>query len=105
QILGLRSMYGLIYQHGYYDALFRLMKEGPYVLPGSTTPMLTFYCGVPPLDRLLTLASVMFANVTDGSCPQLSLYAVHFAGQFLGVLLLIMIEASRGRNRSSSFRL
>lgn len=46
-------------------------------------PILTRFSGFVPLDKLLTLAGVMFANLTDSSAPQLSLYAFHFTGQLV----------------------
>lgn len=78
---GLSSMYGLAYRNGYYQPLMRIRDAGPpYYLPGSSLPVLTWYCGIGPMDRLLTLANMLFANVTDGSRPQLSLYAFQFGG-------------------------
>jgi hypothetical protein len=41
------------------------------------------------------LAGVMFANVTDGSTPQLSLYGFQFAGQLVPMFTVMMIEAAR----------
>jgi hypothetical protein len=102
---GLNAMYGLAYRNGYYDDLIRLRDVGPHHLPGSLNPVLTRYCGISPLDDLLTLASVMFANITDGSCPQLSVYAIQFGGQFLGILNVITMEAQRKGNQSNTFRL
>ncbi|KAK3330016.1 hypothetical protein B0H66DRAFT_43128 [Apodospora peruviana] len=98
-LVGINAMYGLILRNGYYDALVQVLRHPNPTLPGSTNPILTVYNGIPPLDKLLTLASVMFANVTDGSAPALSVYGVHFAGQFLGVLVVLMIEALRQGNQ------
>jgi hypothetical protein len=98
-IFGLNSMYGLIFRNGYYRALRNLFDKGPYVLPGSNDPILTRFTGIDPLDKLLKLAAVMFANVTDGSTPQLSLYAFQFSGQLVSVLTVIMIEGGRRGNK------
>lgn len=82
-LVGLKAMYGLVLCNSYYDALIHLRDHGPHVLPGSNSPILTRFSGFVPLDKLLTLAGVMFANVTDSSAPQLSLYAFHFTGQLV----------------------
>ncbi|CAJ2509774.1 Uu.00g056740.m01.CDS01 [Anthostomella pinea] len=103
-LFGLFALHGSLYRSGYIDALIRLWCEGPHYLPGSTNTILPRYTGINLLDKLLTLAGVMFANVTDGSLPQLSLYAVHFAGQYLGILTVLMLEGMRSGNQSSTFR-
>jgi hypothetical protein len=97
-LLGVNSMYGLVYRNGYIQALLDLKQHGPHFLPGSTNPILTFFTGIPPLDKLLTLAGVMFANVTDGSTPQLSLYGFQFAGQLVSIFTVMTIEALREGN-------
>lgn len=51
------------------------------------------------MDKLLTFAGAMFANVTDNSAPQLSLYAFHFAGQFVSIFTVMVIEGLREANR------
>ncbi|KAH6972335.1 hypothetical protein BKA56DRAFT_493338 [Ilyonectria sp. MPI-CAGE-AT-0026] len=101
--ISLDSLYGLLYRNGYFHALIRLRNQGPHHLPGSYSPILTRYVGIPPLDKVLTLATVMFANVTDGSRPQLSLYAIQFGGQFLGVLAIIILEALRNGNQRNNY--
>ena len=98
---GVNSMYGLVYRNGYIQALINLWKNGPYVLPGSDVPILTKFTGLRVLDNVLTLAGVMFANINDGSTPQLSLYAFHFAGQLVPILTVFMIEGRRRGNRGN----
>ena len=96
---GLNSMYGLVYRNGYINALIKLRYHGPHVLPGSNTPILTTFTGLRPLDQILTLAGVLFANINDGSTPQLSLYAFHFAGQLVSIFTVVMIEGRRRGNK------
>ncbi|KAI1495544.1 hypothetical protein F5X99DRAFT_422837 [Biscogniauxia marginata] len=103
-IFGLIALHGMLYRIGYFGALLQLWREGPYHLPDSSNSILTIYTGISPLDKLLALASVMFSSVTDGSRLQLSLYAVHFGGQYLGMLGVLMIEGLREGNQSNSFR-
>ncbi|KAI2613229.1 hypothetical protein GGR54DRAFT_643025 [Hypoxylon sp. NC1633] len=104
-VFGANALYGLLYRNGYYRALIRLRDEGPHHLPGSSNAILTRYTRIVPLDKLLTLAGVMFANVTDGSTPELSLYAFHFGGQYLAILVVIAIEGLRNGNQSNVLRL
>lgn len=94
-------MYGLVYRNGDYDALIHLQDHGPHLLPGSDTPILKNFSGIGPLDKVLTLVGVMFANVTNGSTPQLSLYAFLFAGQLVTIFALILIEGNRHGNESN----
>ena len=98
---GMNSMYGLVYRNGYYDALVHLRDHGPHLLPGSNIPILTNFTGIGQLDKVLTLAGVMFANITDGSTPQLSLYAFYFAGQLVPIFTLIWIEGNRQGNKGN----
>jgi hypothetical protein len=95
-------MYGLVVQNGYVKALLQLRNHGPHLLPGSNHPILTRFIGIPPLDKLLTLAGVMFANVTDGSHPQLSLYGSYFGGQLIGIFTIMVLEGLRQGNKQTS---
>jgi hypothetical protein len=74
-----------------------------FVLRGSQTPILERYTGFKPLDKLLMLASVIFANVGDGSAPQLSLYAIQFARQLVPLFTVMMIEGLRAGNENNIF--
>jgi hypothetical protein len=42
------------------------------------------------------LAALIFANVIDGTTPQLFLYAIHFARQLVPVFAVMMIEGLSG---------
>ncbi|KAI1803502.1 hypothetical protein F4811DRAFT_327968 [Daldinia bambusicola] len=97
--------WGQLYRNGYFDALLRLRDEGPHHLPGSGDAIRTYYTGIGPLDKLVTLGVVMFANVTDGSAPELSLYAFQFCGQYLAILVLVNIESLRAGNENNIFSL
>jgi hypothetical protein len=96
---GFTSMYGLVYRNGYIQSLMDLWSNGPYVLPGTSTPILTRFTGIWPMDKALTLAGVMFCNVTNGSTPQLSLYGFQFAGQLVPIFTVMAIEGLRRGNR------
>lgn len=59
------------------------------LLPGSKNPVLLKFFKIPPLDHLLSLAQVMYANFFDGSSPQSSLYALQFGGQLVSLSVII----------------
>ncbi|KAF3278756.1 hypothetical protein TWF173_002134 [Orbilia oligospora] len=99
------SMYGLAYRNGYLKALLRLKDFGPHLLPGSENPILKTYTGIAPLDKLITIAVVLFANITDGSAPHFSLYGFHFGGQLTSIWTVLMIEGYRFGNRGTPLSL
>ncbi|TGO10185.1 hypothetical protein BTUL_0142g00240 [Botrytis tulipae] len=103
--INIHAIYITIYQTGYITALLHLYNQGPHVLPDSHNPILTQFCGIPPIDKLLTLAGVMFANITDGSALVISLYAFQFAGQLVSEITIIMVESLREGNRGTVFAL
>lgn len=95
-------MYGLAWRNGYISSLLHLRRHGPYVLPGSNIPILTRFTGIGILDKALTLAGVMFANVTDGSAPASSLYGFQFAGQLVPMFTIMLVEAARRGNKGNA---
>jgi len=97
-VFGLNSMFGQIYRNGYIAQLRGILAASAPVLPGSQSPLQTRYLGLSPVDRLLAVAAVLWANVTDGTAPELSLYAFQFGGQLVPIFLAIMIEGSRSGN-------
>ncbi|CZR62756.1 uncharacterized protein PAC_12653 [Phialocephala subalpina] len=98
---GVNSMYGLAWRNGYISSLLRLRDHGPYTLPGSNVPILTCFTGIGILDKALTLAGVMFANVTDGSAPASSMYGFQFAGQLVPMFTIMLVEAVRRGNKGN----
>jgi len=105
-IFALDSMFGQLYRVGWVGEAVRILGSADpavAVLPASDTPILRRFTGWQPLDRLMALSGVMFANVADGSRPQLSLYAVQFGGQLVPVFAVIMIESLRVGNAGGPF--
>ncbi len=95
------SMWGFVFRNGYYDALVRLRDIGAHLLPGSNTPLQEHYIGVGPIDYWLTVLQAVFANIFDGSAPQLSIYAFCFAGQLIPVITVMCIEGCRVGNEGN----
>lgn len=98
-------MYITIYKIGYRSSLLHLYNQGPCVLPSSNNPILTQSCGITLIDKSLAVAAVTFANITDESPPELSLYAFQFEGQLVSVITAVMIEILREGNRGTVFAL
>jgi hypothetical protein len=106
QLFGLNSMFGQVYRSGWVNAVLQIFSSSDpsvAVLPGSQTPILKLYTGFRSLDKLLMLAAVMFVNVTNGSNPALSLYAIQFGGQLVPVFAVMMIEGLRAGNTHNVF--
>jgi hypothetical protein len=101
---GFYSMHSLIYRNGYAAALERLRDHGPHLLPGTDVPLLREYTGIRPIDYQLTVLQCVFANITDGSAPALSLFSFYFAGQLVPALAVFLAESYRS-NQSFLFKL
>lgn len=67
-------------------------------LPGRDDPLRTFYTGIEPVDRLLTVLTVFFWPMTDGSTPTLTLHSLGFAGTFGSAWMLLTVESWRKGN-------
>jgi len=103
-LFGLNGMFGVAYRNGWMAAASTILTSNDpsiFVLPGSKTPILTRYTGIQRYDNLHMLASVIFANVVDGTAPQLSLYAIQFAGQLVPVFAVMMIEGLSVGNKNN----
>jgi len=101
QLAGLYCMFGVAYQNGYIQSLIDILTAKCPLLPGSTNPVLLQFFRIPPLDHLLSLAQVMYANFTDGSSPKSSLYALQFSGQLVSLSVIIWIESARMGNQKT----
>jgi hypothetical protein len=97
-------IYLFLQRSNYLDLLRNWLQREPLVLPGSLAPALTWFSGA-PTDALLTVAGIMFANITDGSSPALSLYGLQFAGQLVGLYTLVTIEGIRRGKKSTVIHL
>ena len=80
--------------------MVRIRDEGPRNLPGTTASLKTSYTGIKSLDYQLTVLTLFFWQLIDGSHPNGSLLCFHFAGQIAAGLGLFVIEALRSGNRN-----
>ncbi|CAI7666680.1 unnamed protein product [Penicillium manginii] len=67
-------------------------------LPGLDEPLRTFYTGVEPIDRILTLLTVFFYPTLDGQSPGLLLHSIGFSGTFGAAWILVVLESWRKGN-------
>ena len=105
EAIAIDSMWGFTFRNGYHDALARLRDYGPHVLPGSDITLRQHYTGIRPIDYWLTVLQCVFANIFDGSAPELSIYAFHFAGQLVPVVAIMAIESCREGNQGTTMSL
>ena len=98
-VISIYTVWGTLWRDGYFTSVISLWNHGPFVLPGSSNPILTNYTLVPFFDDLITFSVVLFANASDGSAPPLSLFAFYFTGQWAAILTLIFMEGLRTGNR------
>ena len=89
----------LIMHNGAIDVLGQIMAEKPPRLLGTAAPIKQVYTGVGSVDRQLTILTLFFWEIVDGSLPAASLQAVQFAGQMGVAWGLFLIEGAREGNR------
>ena len=86
-----------------YNDTAALMRDvrirGPHVLPGNQAPLKRTYTGIEVFDYQLTVLTIFFWEVVDGSMPNASLFCFGFAGQAVAAWTVIYIEGRRAGNR------
>ena len=75
------------------------VRDETGLLPGTKEPVLTSYTGIELIDYELTVLTVFFWELVDGSRPDASLYCYHFLGQIFSAWSLLMIESLRKGNK------
>lgn len=94
-LLAVDALWGQLSRNGYLASIQPLLDGHVHQLPDSQHLILRRYTGVAAVDGLLALLNVFFANVTDGSRPQLSAFGAYFAGQLLCFTLVLVVEGQR----------
>lgn len=90
----------LFINNGGTDMLNDLKDNGSNTLPfNDKAPVRTVYIGNGPIDNQLTILTLFFYNLVDGTHPQACLQAYHFAGQIITGWSLLMMESMRNGNR------
>ncbi|KAI9743460.1 MAG: hypothetical protein M1818_002772 [Claussenomyces sp. TS43310] len=98
-ICAIYSISSIMYHTGYISAFEALGVPGPHFLPGSTNLLERHYTGIRPLDAYLSNLQLVFANVVDGSTPELAVLGFLFAGTFFSIFMLLMIEGAKSGRR------
>ena len=89
----------LIMNNGATDVLGRIMAEKIPLLPGTEAALKQAYTGVGFVDKQLTILTLFFWEIVDGSLPGASLQGFQFAGQMGAAWGLFMVEGIREGNR------
>lgn len=89
----------LFMNNGSSDLMIHVRDVGPRVLPGTNEPLKTSYTGIQWIDYELTVLTLCFWEMVDGSLPSASLLCFHFVGQIAAGWGLFMLEALRSGNR------
>lgn len=90
-----------IFHNGTTDHMARMRDVGPRLLPGTKEPVRTIYTGIPVVDYQLTILTLFFWELVDGSQPAASLFCFYFATQVACGWGLLVMEGLRGGNRWS----
>ena len=96
---------------GYYTTWYFLLNNGTadhmahsgkiQLLPGTKEPVRTVYTGIPVIDYQLTVLTLFFWEIVNGSNPSASLFCFYFATQVACGWGLLMVEGLRHGNRWS----
>lgn len=90
----------LFINNGAADMLNDLKENGSHTLPfNDKAPIRKVYTGNGRIDNQLTILTLFFYNLVDGTHPQACLQAYYFAGQLVLGWSLLMMESLRNGNR------
>ncbi|KAL2171726.1 hypothetical protein VTG60DRAFT_1723 [Thermothelomyces hinnuleus] len=99
-VLGASLTWGRTASDGTVGHLLEIL-HGSHALPGSDTPLLDRFSGIPPLDYLLRTLVVFFWEAIDGSHPDVTATAIYFVGQLFPIIIAIYLDGLRRANGSS----
>ena len=89
----------ILLNNGSTDYMSHIRDVGPRLLPGTNEALKTVYIGIPAIDYQLTILTLFFWELVDGSNPSASLFCFHFATQVACGWGLLMIEGLRRGHR------
>lgn len=96
---GFYGTWYLLMNNGTSEYMSQIRDVGPPILPGTDEPLKTVYIGVPAIDYQLTVLTLFFWKLVDGSHSSASLFSFHFATQVACGWGLLMIEGLRRGHR------
>jgi hypothetical protein len=95
-IFGFDALILQLDRNGYTSMLKSITHDPlPRFLPDTNRLLLKQYTGFPLVDDFFAFSNVIWANVTDGSRPELSLFTFCFGAQLIAVFVVFLIEAQR----------
>ncbi|EXA37145.1 hypothetical protein FOVG_11437 [Fusarium oxysporum f. sp. pisi HDV247] len=95
-IFGFDALILQLDRNGYTSMLKSITHDPlPRFLPDTNRLLLKQYTGIGPVDDFFAFSNVIWANVTDGSRPELSLFTFCFGAQLIAVFVVFLIEAQR----------
>ncbi|KAF5018550.1 hypothetical protein F66182_9463 [Fusarium sp. NRRL 66182] len=95
-LVGLDALLLQLSRNGYSQMANAIVDDpNPRFLPDTNRLLLRRYVGIPALDDFFALSNVIWANVTDGSRPEVSLFAFMFGGQCISLFSIFMVESLR----------
>ena len=98
-VAGYYSTWHILLNNGTTKFMSQIRDVGPRVLPGTTEPLKTVYVGIQAIDYQLTILTLFFWELVNGSNPTASLFCFHFATQVACGWGLLMIEGLRRGHR------
>lgn len=88
--------------NGSADMMKRIRDVGPHVLPYTDgAPLKKIYTGIAAVDYQLTVLTLFFYNIVDGSHPTTNLLCYYFGGQLASAWGLFLLESERYCNKWS----
>lgn len=95
-IFGLDALLLQLERNGYMDMARNIISDPlPRFLPDTDRLILKRYTGIGPLDDFFAFSNIVWAGVTDGSRPELSLFTFCFGGQLIATFMVFIIESQR----------
>ncbi|KAL8677808.1 MAG: hypothetical protein Q9186_005788 [Xanthomendoza sp. 1 TL-2023] len=100
--IGFYCTWYLFFNNGGADMMNDVRDNGPHFLPFTDkAPLRKLYTGIASLDDQLTVLTLFFYNIVDGSHPHACLQAYHFIGQIVAGWGLLVLESLRYSNQWS----
>lgn len=93
--------WGLFIGNGSKALMEHIRDVGPHILTGTDAPIKQIYTGIRSVDSQLSVLTVFFWEIVDGSMPHASLHAIRFGAQVMVMWGLVMIEGMRAGNQGS----
>jgi hypothetical protein len=91
--------------NGTFDLIEEFGKQNVLSSGSGSETLKTSYTGIEAIDHLLTILTLFFAPVVDGSNASLVLHTVAFSGAFGSAWVLVVLESWRAGNSGNFFSL